>query len=853
MLVLSDPVSTLWCPPALLPALEAMGAMGALAQDRAGRRGPVCLVLMGGAGMGKTSALRLLADQARAVGLEAATGADPWPAPGDGGPILRFLDDAHELEADLADRLAADATAGRVLVLAARPWPQTDAFVHLLGRLHGQSTVMLSAWEPEDVRAYLRTTGTVGVQCGPDRVARLLRLSGGLPWLVDGLAAAGPAVLPADIAGSVHARFQRLSRPAAALVEELAVGFAVDDCPVADRLDPDDFDVALAEVDAAGLLTAAGDLPPAVGAVVAEELPIHRRRRLHREVLASLPDRGSDDPERYVRVAEAGVRDDRLARGLIDVGDEMLTTCPAEATARYDLAVAAGAGPALVTARRAEVALRSADPYEAARLVDAALSTSPPTDPARTARVAFAVFGRTGIEARAAELVRLFGHTARAAEAAAACIVLLAQGQREEVEGIAARHRTDPALPTLQEEISTLVIEGLTDSLAVSPGDALPRLARAARVAATACDEAMVPMHPAVLGAVAALHGGDPALAASTIERARRAVGPDSPWYRMFALVSAWIRLATGDLAGAVRDKDEAGRGVWPPTGREAYWEAALTVGLARRGDEPTALARAWQGTSTELVTHPVDLYDLLPLGELHLAGVRLKDEAAVAAQLRTAWDLLDLLGAPALWETSLRWAAVQGAILANRPQDITPHAQALVRHAATFPPAATLASAGRVWVQVLGERFDVDEVILAAHRLRAVGQPWEAARLLGHAAAHAESRKDSSRLLESARSLGDGSSPDRSGSGVAAVRLPLSEREQQVARLVVAGHTYKEVGGRLYLSERTVEHHIARIRQRLGAGSRAELLEQLRTLLGEEGRRPSPPPPGSGFSTGPH
>lgn len=231
-------------------------------------------------------------------------------------------------------------------------------------------------------------------------------------------------------------------------------------------------------------------------------------------------------------------------------------------------------------------------------------------------------------------------------------------------------------------------------------------------------------------------------------------------------------------------------------------------------------------------MTYTTDLYDLLPLGELHLASVRVRDEAPIAPHLRAAWSILAGLGSPPLWETLLHWDAIQGAILANRPQDIAPHAQALVRHAATFPYAATLASAGRVWVQVLAERFDVDEVVAAAHRLRDVGQSWQAGRLLGHAAAHADARKDSARLLESARALGDlaSASSDRGGP----TQLPLSEREQQVARLVLAGHTYKEVGGRLFLSERTVEHHMARIRQRLGAASRGELLERLRSMLDE-------------------
>lgn len=64
-------------------------------------------------------------------------------------------------------------------------------------------------------------------------------------------------------------------------------------------------------------------------------------------------------------------------------------------------------------------------------------------------------------------------------------------------------------------------------------------------------------------------------------------------------------------------------------------------------------------------------------------------------------------------------------------------------------------------------------------------------------------------------------------------VAAGLSEREAEVSRLVVEGHTYKEIGAQLYISPKTVEHHVAKIRQRLGAESRAELLAIVRELVG--------------------
>jgi DNA-binding CsgD family transcriptional regulator len=68
---------------------------------------------------------------------------------------------------------------------------------------------------------------------------------------------------------------------------------------------------------------------------------------------------------------------------------------------------------------------------------------------------------------------------------------------------------------------------------------------------------------------------------------------------------------------------------------------------------------------------------------------------------------------------------------------------------------------------------------------------------------------------------------PDDNGTGV------LSDREREVAVLVLGGLTYKQVGDRLFISAKTVEHHVARMRQKLGATSRAELLDQLRRITG--------------------
>ena len=62
-----------------------------------------------------------------------------------------------------------------------------------------------------------------------------------------------------------------------------------------------------------------------------------------------------------------------------------------------------------------------------------------------------------------------------------------------------------------------------------------------------------------------------------------------------------------------------------------------------------------------------------------------------------------------------------------------------------------------------------------------------------------------------------------------------LSDREREVAELLLLGMPYRDIGGQLFISAKTVEHHVARIRRRLGAGSRSEMLSMLRAMLARE------------------
>ena len=53
----------------------------------------------------------------------------------------------------------------------------------------------------------------------------------------------------------------------------------------------------------------------------------------------------------------------------------------------------------------------------------------------------------------------------------------------------------------------------------------------------------------------------------------------------------------------------------------------------------------------------------------------------------------------------------------------------------------------------------------------------------------------------------------------------PLSEREREVLQFVARGHSYKEIGGNLFIAEKTVENHVRNILGKLHLNRKQELI----------------------------
>jgi DNA-binding NarL/FixJ family response regulator len=62
-----------------------------------------------------------------------------------------------------------------------------------------------------------------------------------------------------------------------------------------------------------------------------------------------------------------------------------------------------------------------------------------------------------------------------------------------------------------------------------------------------------------------------------------------------------------------------------------------------------------------------------------------------------------------------------------------------------------------------------------------------------------------------------------------------LSEREVQIGRLLQEGHSNREMAARLFISEKTVEKHLARLYQKLQVNNRAGAVRALSRESGKE------------------
>ncbi|MBV9142125.1 MAG: LuxR family transcriptional regulator [Pseudonocardiales bacterium] len=830
---------------------------------------PLIVAVIGPGGYGKTALLAALRQAYLAAGVS-VVGTDTAAI---GGAVSQdvavLVDDAHQLVGPDLERLRRLAlTSGVRLVVAYRPCPCPPELVELQDALGAhRPPVLLDRLDRRQTQ--IRGAALLGETLPAAVVDLLYEQTSGVPRLIDrvvevlrteGRLNGDLPELPAEVIAHVRHDLDRLAPQLRALL--LAVGLgAIPDPDILAQVLTLDLTVVtdlLSMAHSSGLLLGGGlgeearVIPLVRQALVAGAAP-GTRRVMQRLVLAAHLDRGCPVLEVAHQLVEAGARGRDLASVFETAADAALAEASgSEAAARaaqlYAQAVTAGADPVSVASRRAEAAALAGDLDGALRLADQALSDPSCPDLARAGNVAAAVLARRGLLARSAEVYRWIGTSGVGAATPLAALALLGTGSLAQAREVLAASDGDrpPTLAAGAESLmATGVLESVLGSPLATPTMALSTLTRAAALLEPGGRAVLLPDTPAALAAIVALHCGELDVAVSVLERALACDAGGLCARARHQLLLAWTAMIRGDSALARRWVARAvpESGTLEP--REELFAAALAVGLARRESDIPALHSAWAAAREAIVRHPADLFALLPLGELAVAAARLGDADRVAPHLDQARILLKRLGDPPLWAAPLHWYGLHAALLREQPSAAEPHAAALVTAAKSHHYAAVLAVAGRTWMRVLAGAVDPAEVESAARGLQSIGLANDGSRLAGQAAIRTTDRKVMVTLLGCARAL-QGSGPGATGSSVddgptepvppgrPAGPAILSEREREVAELILTGLTYRQIGERLFISAKTVEHHVARMRQRLDVTTRDELFAQLRICVGD-------------------
>ncbi|MGU3291676.1 LuxR C-terminal-related transcriptional regulator [Williamsia sp. M5A3_1d] len=788
------------------------------------------------AGSGKSLLMTAIADVHRHAGTVVVTSVPAVPEAG----TAVVIDNAHELDDTTLARLASIVATGEVPVaVAAEPRDHRALLRDLFAAIgsHGR----LLRLPP------LTSTGVVersGRRLSPAAATAIARMSGGNRAAID---AAISAVTAPDgvhtearsaietaaeaVSAHHHRTLRRLDGATLGVLTVAAVGSTLDPDTVVQTcgLDPA---VATAAIDAArgsGFLgdsdTFLTEATPALTAVVGAHQIATTRTALVRVLLAhnTLP------LEQALSAAADGMVDAALAETLVG---HARAARGHRAVTIWSAARAAGADRSICDRPLAHAALESDDLDVADRIADEALGADEQVTVATGVVIAASVAARRGTYSRAAQLFRWLGSERAGTDAAAGAVALIAAGDRTSAGDFlaVAEHAPPTTDNTAAAQLATGLMTSLTDSSAAAVGAVL-------RSTSTSAERSRVePESAAVVAILLMLHTGD--LGGATSVLARRATGTDGSGSPRLLLLDAWTAMAAGDLNRAAALASSVTVGCH----RERLLAHALRAGIARRRGDSGALASAWRDAQSTVAESEADLFALLPLGELRLAAARCGDADRIAHLASEVDRLLTALGDPPVWAAAWHWYGVLAAILAGTPDALVPHARALGTAADTHPYAAVLARAGRVWLRVLqGDAADPplsgDEIDLAAHELHRIGHGFDGARLAAEGALRVADTRSATALLQTARTIGgtpsaassnDPDTPAVPAPGATGVAT-LSEREAEIAEKLVLGLTYREIGAALFISAKTVEHHVARIRRRLGSSSRSELLSTLR------------------------
>ncbi|HLF98877.1 MAG TPA: helix-turn-helix transcriptional regulator [Acidimicrobiia bacterium] len=292
-------------------------------------------------------------------------------------------------------------------------------------------------------------------------------------------------------------------------------------------------------------------------------------------------------------------------------------------------------------------------------------------------------------------------------------------------------------------------------------------------------------------------------------------------------LALAWVTIVGGTWD---QTPEERANGK-PVAARDALLAAAIDAAAALRVGEVDALGRRLDDALSALDRCGADAVTVSAVAEVVAVAVRLDRSDDVRRARDAAERILDALGRPPLLVWALAWRLVRAGGLLGDAVVVGEACKAMEESGPPSDKSECLLHAAHTWLAIAEGSVDPEAVFAASRRLEDAGLRWEAALLLGSAGVRTDDPAAARSLLSKAREIRRILPELHAARGEVAGSL-LTFRERDVAALVVDGLTHKEIGARLHVSAKTVEHHVARIRQKLGASTRAEMLSGLREIL---------------------
>jgi DNA-binding CsgD family transcriptional regulator len=281
-------------------------------------------------------------------------------------------------------------------------------------------------------------------------------------------------------------------------------------------------------------------------------------------------------------------------------------------------------------------------------------------------------------------------------------------------------------------------------------------------------------------------------------------------------LLTGWVAVRSGrwaDAEAVVADTADTPLGL-----RDRLSLVGLHVALARRAGALRELEALLDPAIDLIHRHPIDLVSLPAHGEIAIAVARMGATERAAGLLDQLGDFSSRMPERP-WRVHTGWVTVVAGLLAARDDWVT--SGAAVLSGPLDPVRGVIAD--------LSES-SLEAVTGAVLALESLGQVHEAS--LVAAAAALDRTGDDGRPLVGLASRLRGLLPGRGGQAASGLEA-LSDREVEVARELIDGRRYKEIGERLFISAKTVEHHIAHIKTKLGATNRSDMITTLRQALG--------------------